>query len=48
MDSAPSQNTGNAAGTRPITVLTSMALLTGEDHQGAGHRPHAQVALAAR
>jgi hypothetical protein len=25
---APSQNTGDAAGTRPITVLTSMALLS--------------------
>jgi hypothetical protein len=24
---------GDAAGTRPITVVTSMALLTGEDHQ---------------
>ena len=31
---APSQNSGNAAGTRPITVLASMTLLTGEDHQG--------------
>jgi hypothetical protein len=31
---APSQNSGNAAGTRPITVLAPMALLTGEDHQG--------------
>ena len=28
------QNSGNAGGTRPITVLASMALLTGEDHQG--------------
>jgi integrase len=31
---APSQNTGDAAGTGPVTVVTSMALLTGEDHQG--------------
>src|SRR5215217_718447 len=29
-----SPNTGDAAGTRPITVVTSMALLIGEDHQG--------------
>jgi hypothetical protein len=48
MDPAPSQNTGNAAGTGPITVLISMALLTGEDHQGAGHRLYPQVGLAAQ
>ena len=30
---APSQKTGSTAGTGPITVLTAMALLTGEDHQ---------------
>ena len=33
MAPAPSQNTGNAAGTGPVTVLTSMAVLTGQDHQ---------------
>ena len=34
MTPAPSQNTGNAAGAGPVTVVTSMAVLTGEDHQG--------------
>jgi hypothetical protein len=42
------QNTGNAAGTRPETVVTSMALLTGEDHKGLATALYAQVGLAAQ
>jgi hypothetical protein len=34
MAPAPSPNRGDAAGNGPVTVVISMALLTGEDHPG--------------